>query len=666
MEITNRQSLADEEIKFQQILMVGHVTEMFGPVQALSNFLRGRITTFGLITHPFPDCSISESHGSVFEAGSTTTMTRIRRARGPPDLLYHLIDAVLTLRIAIGFRRRFQLCLALDNLSGFVGFFLRSLGVAQRVVYYSLEYSPRRFGNPVMNAVYHLMNRICMRKSDLVWSISAKIDELVKSYRLTGSKSLIVPNVVELDSISHASEAHIMRKTLVIASHLTESKGIQLAIEAMGSIIDEIPDAKLLIVGSGPYQSTLKEITSRKQLEHCVEFLGVMSHQDLSTLLPRCGIGLAPYTNDPNNITVYADPTKLKEYLASGLPVITTSAPAFAEVIRKNECGVVVNYEKSELAEAAVRLLSDDLLFWSCKKRAIALGSEFDSKRVYKKAFDDSYTSLAEARQVWHVSALDDTQYSTQRRIFDREYDQLGGYQLENWRISYLVRIFSSLGIQGNLETPDDRFLDVGVGGTGYTVIEAAKNGLYSVGTDLSRVGMQKAHSFAKRILGTRGTELFAFVTCSAEYLPFRDQSFTKLCCIAVLEHVPHDQTAILEISRTTRAGGRVFVSVPNAYDQISPIFHFAYKHFIDEKVGHLRHYDADHLGSELNNNGFDVRETYTHANFPKILQHLLTLIFPTLRKRTSRVWWALENIDFRLGGLNSGLNLSICAEKMS
>jgi ubiquinone/menaquinone biosynthesis C-methylase UbiE len=505
-----------------------------------------------------------------------------------------------------------------------------------------------------------------MRKSDLVWSISAKIDELVNSYRVTGSKSLIVPNVVELDSISHTSEEHIMRKTLVIASHLTESKGIQLAIEAMRSIIDKIPDAKLLIVGSGPYQSTLKEMTSRRQLEHCVEFLGVMSHQDLSRLLPRCGIGLAPYTNDPNNITVFADPTKLKEYLAAGLPVITTVAPAFSEVIRKNECGMVVNYERSELAEAAVRLLSDDLLFWSCKKRATALGSEFDSKIIYKKAFDDSYTSLAGTRQVWHVSTVGDTQYSTQRRIFDREYDQLGEYQLENWRMSYLVRIFSSLRIRGNSETPNDRFLDVGVGGTGYTVIEAAKNGFHSVGTDLSHVGMQKAHSFAKRILGTRRAELCAFVTCSAEYLPFRNQSFTKVCCIAVLEHVPHDQTAILEIHRTMRAGGRVFISVPNAYDHIFPIFHFAYKHFIDEKVGHLRHYDANHLGSKLHNGGFDVRESYTHANFPKILQHLLTVIFPTLLKRTSKVWWALENFDFRMGGLNSGLNLSICAEKMS
>ena len=48
-------------------------------------------------------------------------------------------------------------------------------------------------------------------------------------------------------------------------------------------------------------------------------------------------------------------------------------------------------------------------------------------------------------------------------------------------------------------EKPDLIFLDIGVGGTVYTVIEAAKRGFYAVGCDLSLVGIQKAKYLAKR-----------------------------------------------------------------------------------------------------------------------------------------------------------------------
>ena len=65
-------------------------------------------------------------------------------------------------------------------------------------------------------------------------------------------------------------------------------------------------------------------------------------------------------------------------------------------------------------------------------------------------------------------------------------------YGFENWRISYIKRIFAALKM-----ADEDLLLDVGVGGTGFTVISAALRGVFSIGTDISEVACVRAREYA-------------------------------------------------------------------------------------------------------------------------------------------------------------------------
>src|SRR4051812_26329910 len=60
------------------------------------------------------------------------------------------------------------------------------------------------------------------------------------------------------------------------------------------------------------------------------------------------------------------------------------------------------------------------------------------------------------------------------------------------------------------------------------------------------------------------GAELHA---SGAENLPFADESFDCVTCIEVLEHVPADlrATALAEMKRVLRPGGRLALRVPHA-----------------------------------------------------------------------------------------------------
>jgi uncharacterized protein YbaR (Trm112 family) len=72
-------------------------------------------------------------------------------------------------------------------------------------------------------------------------------------------------------------------------------------------------------------------------------------------------------------------------------------------------------------------------------------------------------------------------QHVQQRVYFDAEFAGYDDYRVENWRLSYIERIFQATGVL-NGQAP---YLDVGVGGSGATVIEAARRGVPAVGCDL-------------------------------------------------------------------------------------------------------------------------------------------------------------------------------------
>jgi glycosyltransferase involved in cell wall biosynthesis len=69
--------------------------------------------------------------------------------------------------------------------------------------------------------------------------------------------------------------------------------------------------------------------------------------------------GLSLLRDEPN--FRHSMPTKVVEYMARGVPVVTTPLPAAAELVRRHECGFVVPFGDVEAAAEAVLELDRDL-----------------------------------------------------------------------------------------------------------------------------------------------------------------------------------------------------------------------------------------------------------------------------------------------------------------
>jgi len=99
--------------------------------------------------------------------------------------------------------------------------------------------------------------------------------------------------------------------------------------------------------------------------------------------------------------------------------------------------------------------------------------------------------------------------------------------------------------------------LDVGCG-SGHLLrdLHAAK----IVGVDLSEYLLEQARARLK------GQENITLIKAHAEALPFPDQSFDRVACCEMLEHVQDISAVLKEIHRVTKPGSRVVISLPNEH----------------------------------------------------------------------------------------------------
>jgi len=174
------------------------------------------------------------------------------------------------------------------------------------------------------------------------------------SYR----KHKVVPYGMWIDRIKRYSYEECDKNTLVFMGHLLEKQGVQLVLDAVPEIVKKIPNFKFKIIGTGSYEDTLREKVKELNIEKYVYFLGkIEKNEDLENEIAKSCVAIAPYIEKLDTWTKYADPGKVKTYLACGVPVLLTDVPWNAREIAENRCGRVIREDKESVVEELLKLL---------------------------------------------------------------------------------------------------------------------------------------------------------------------------------------------------------------------------------------------------------------------------------------------------------------------
>ena len=286
--------------------------------------------------------------------------------------------------------------------STFVGIFLKKIGRVKRVVYYCIDYYPypvRFCFNTIVVWAFRLVDKFCVKNSDITWHISKHIPEARKEFEGIDSNSYrhtVVPLCYDSKLLRTIPFDRIERWTIGFVGTLSPNQGLQLLIKAMPQILKTLPNVRVKVIGRGPYGSELKKLVEKENLRSIFNFLGFIKEEsEVLDILSHCAIGVAPWTSKADDNILYADPGKPKLYAFCGLPiVITNGAVSIAGEIQDNKVGFSINYEEKELVEAIEKLLRSDETLKTYKNNAVNFATSYTSDRIFEKAFQESAVIL--------------------------------------------------------------------------------------------------------------------------------------------------------------------------------------------------------------------------------------------------------------------------------
>src|SRR5207247_1241723 len=108
----------------------------------------------------------------------------------------------------------------------------------------------------------------------------------------------------------------------------------------------------------GPADADVSRAVAEAHRRGWVHHHGFVHNQDALRLLRGALAGLSLLHDEPNYAT--SRPTKVMEYMAFGVPVVTTPNAASAELVRQYGSGVVVPFQDPAAAVEAVLSLRAD------------------------------------------------------------------------------------------------------------------------------------------------------------------------------------------------------------------------------------------------------------------------------------------------------------------
>jgi len=229
------------------------------------------------------------------------------------------------------------------------------------------------------------------------------------AYGADPKRCRVIPNGVDINKLG-ATLAHRPKgvpKIITLIGRVVSIKDIKTFIRAMRITADHIPDVEAWIVGPDDeeeeYAQECRELIEILDVGEHIKFLGF---QNIVDILPKSG--LLTLTSISEGM-----PLVILEGFAAGLPCVSTDVGSCSELIYGGEnpedkalgaAGAVCQIANvGEIADAYIRYLSDEELWYQAQATGIKRVNQFYTQEIflqnYQEVYEDIFKEIAPSWQ---------------------------------------------------------------------------------------------------------------------------------------------------------------------------------------------------------------------------------------------------------------------------
>lgn len=181
--------------------------------------------------------------------------------------------------------------------------------------------------------------------------ISDKLKNHLLKY-LPESKITLIPIVVDIKRFENINFQN-NEFTVGYLGSFASKDGVPHIIEGFKKATEKIPKLKLKLIGYNPYKKQTNQILKNYKLNGEVEKTGQITYEKVPHWLAKCDLLLLNRTNHP--FSHYGFPTKLGEYLATGIPTICSKVGDIEKYLEHEVNSFLIEPDNPmELSEAIV------------------------------------------------------------------------------------------------------------------------------------------------------------------------------------------------------------------------------------------------------------------------------------------------------------------------
>ena len=226
----------------------------------------------------------------------------------------------------------------------------------------AVDHGTTREGSLRYRATRALETR-AIRQAAHVFTICEGLRADIAARGVSTEKVTVIPNAVDVDAFTLAQPPDpalqarwgLTGRTVIgFIGSFYAYEGLDLLVQAMPALLQQQPDACLLLVGGGPQESALQAQVKALGLEQSVVFTGRVPHQDVARYYDL--VDVLAYPRHSMRLTELVTPLKPLEAMAQGKLFVASDVGGHRELVEHGTTGVLF---PADDAAALVRTLLD-------------------------------------------------------------------------------------------------------------------------------------------------------------------------------------------------------------------------------------------------------------------------------------------------------------------